>query len=140
MSIIKLKQPAVPGISQFLVKKVSQGVRPVSSLLQHINDRYRQLFPNVVQLPRVVKSKQYLEESKISELNFFPTKIDGPDFEREEVSYSRYVPKTEVFLEFNHIFFLTEKVQFAWYSNPVKRSKQFSSRYFGSEQLVEKRI
>ncbi|XP_058799870.1 LOW QUALITY PROTEIN: uncharacterized protein LOC131669178 [Phymastichus coffea] len=44
LSIIKVKRPAVPGISPLLVRKVSRGVRPVSSLFEHINSQYARAY------------------------------------------------------------------------------------------------
>ncbi|XP_014238745.1 uncharacterized protein LOC106660325 [Trichogramma pretiosum] len=36
LGLIKTKQPAVPGISSLLIRKVSRGMQPVSSLLEHL--------------------------------------------------------------------------------------------------------
>ncbi|KAJ8673626.1 hypothetical protein QAD02_004888 [Eretmocerus hayati] len=40
LSLIKVKQPAIPSISPMLIRKVSKGIRPLSSLFEYINGQY----------------------------------------------------------------------------------------------------
>lgn len=64
LSIIKIKQPAVPGISPLLIRKVSRGVRPVSTLFEHINSQYARTYRNLSR--RKSRSQQRIIGSYVS--------------------------------------------------------------------------
>ena len=71
MSMIKMKQPSVPGINPSFMKKVSRGVQPVDSLLHHISDQYERFFGDSNHsFKQSAKFKKYDEAHNYAEPNY----------------------------------------------------------------------